>query len=59
MQSKCELIGGSASISIETEDVGFFAEDNIPELSLGRILPNQITKLFEHYHNPNLAAEFD
>ena len=56
---QCELIGGSASISIETEDVGFFAEDNIPELSLGRILPNQITKLFEHYHNPNLAAEFD
>jgi len=56
---QCELVGGSASISIETEDVGFFAEDNIPELSLGRILPNQITKLFEHYRNPNLAVEFD
>ncbi|MEM7716363.1 MAG: NUDIX hydrolase [Cyanobacteria bacterium P01_A01_bin.68] len=56
---QCELIGGSASTSIETEDVGFFAEDNIPELSLGRILPNQITKLFEHYRNPSLAAEFD
>ncbi|MEL6462028.1 MAG: NUDIX hydrolase [Cyanobacteria bacterium J06636_27] len=56
---QCELIGGSASTSIETEDVGFFAEDNIPELSLGRILPNQITKLFEHYRNPNLMTEFD
>ena len=56
---QCVLIGGAASTSIETEDVGFFAEDNIPELSLGRILPNQITKLFEHYRNPSLAAEFD
>ncbi len=56
---QCELIGGSASISIETEDVGFFAEDNIPQLSLGRILPNQITKLFEYYRNPDLATDFD
>ncbi|BAY82307.1 NUDIX hydrolase [Calothrix parasitica NIES-267] len=56
---QCELVGGSASTSIETEDVGFFAEDNIPHLSLGRILPNQINKLFEHYRNPNLAADFD
>ena len=56
---QCEIVGGSPTPSIETEEVGFFAEDNIPELSLGRILPNQITKLFEHYRNPNLAAEFD
>ena len=56
---QCELIGGSASTSIETEDVGFFAEDNIPQLSLGRILPNQITRIFEHYRNPNLFTDFD
>jgi ADP-ribose pyrophosphatase YjhB (NUDIX family) len=55
----CELIGGSASPSIETEDVGFFAEDNIPQLSLGRILPAQITRLFQHYRNPNLPTDFD
>ena len=56
---QCELIGGDARSSIETEDVGFFAEDNIPQLSLGRILPNQITKLFEHYRNRDLAPDFD
>ncbi|MEL6165714.1 MAG: NUDIX hydrolase [Cyanobacteria bacterium J06628_3] len=48
---QCELIGGSASTSIETEDVGFFAEDNIPELSLGRILPNQIQSLNLDFDN--------
>jgi hypothetical protein len=26
----CELVGGSPSASIETEEVGFFEEDNIP-----------------------------
>jgi hypothetical protein len=39
--------------------VGFFAEDNIPQLSLGRILPKQITRLFEYYRNPDLATDFD
>ena len=56
---QCELIGGSASISIETEDVNFFAEDNIPQLSLGRILPKQITRLFEYYRNSDLPTDFD
>ena len=56
---QCELIGGSASTSIETEDVGFFAKDRIPQLSLGRILPAQITRLFEYHHNPDLPTDFD
>ncbi|BAZ17589.1 NUDIX hydrolase [Calothrix sp. NIES-4071] len=55
----CELVGGSAATSIETDDVGFFAEDAIPELSLGRILPHQITRMFEHYRNSNLPTDFD
>ncbi|MGB3650795.1 MAG: NUDIX hydrolase [Rivularia sp. (in: cyanobacteria)] len=56
---QCELVGGSASTSIETEDVGFFAEDGIPQLSLGRILPAQITRLFEYDRNPDLPTDFD
>ncbi|MBD2604363.1 NUDIX hydrolase [Scytonema hofmannii FACHB-248] len=55
----CELIGGSASPSIETEEVGFFAEDNIPELSLGRVTPEQITRFFQHHRDPNLPTDFD
>ena len=55
----CELVGGSPSPSIETESVEFFPEDAIPELSLGRVTPAQITRLFEHYRNPDLPTDFD
>ncbi|MEH2264283.1 NUDIX hydrolase [Nostoc sp.] len=55
----CEIIGGSPSSSIETEDVGFFAEDTLPELSIGRVTPRQITRLFHHYRNPDLPTDFD
>ncbi|MBD2529927.1 NUDIX hydrolase [Nostoc flagelliforme FACHB-838] len=55
----CELIGGSPSSSIETEEVGFFPEGALPKLSLGRVTPAQITRLFQHYRNPDLATDFD
>jgi len=56
----CELISGSPTTSIETEDVAFFAEEAIPnDLSLSRTAPTQITRLFEHYRNPNLPTDFD
>lgn len=56
---QCELISGSPSISIETDEVAFFGENEIPELSLGRVLPTQIKRLFQHYRNPNLPTDFD
>ena len=56
---RCEITGGSAQTSYETTAVDFFAEDNIPELSVSRILPSQIARMFEHYRNPNLPADFD
>lgn len=55
----CEIVGGSPSTSLETEEVGFFSEDALPELSLGRVMPAQITRLFQHYHNPDLPTDFD
>lgn len=55
----CELEGGEATTSIETEEVGFFSEDEIPPLSLPRVTPRQITRLFEHLRNPSLPADFD
>lgn len=56
---QCELIGGSPSLSIETEDVAFFKENEIPQLSLGRVLPAQIARLVQHYRNPDLPTDFD
>lgn len=56
---QCEIIGGEAMPSIETEEVKFFAEDNIPQLSPKRITPALITRFFEHYRNPDLPTDFD
>ena len=56
---QCEIIGGSPTTSHEIQDVGFFAEDEIPELSLTRIIPAQIARMFEHYRHPDLSADFD
>ncbi|WP_413164915.1 NUDIX hydrolase [Capilliphycus salinus ALCB114379] len=55
----CEIVGGEAKSSYETSEVGFFAEDNIPELSISRVLPHQIQRFFEHYRNPNLPTDLD
>src|SRR5271165_3269471 len=56
---RCEIIGGSPTTSHEIQDVGFFAEDQIPELSLTRNVPSQIARMFEHYRQPDLPADFD
>jgi ADP-ribose pyrophosphatase YjhB (NUDIX family) len=56
---RCEIIGGSPTTSHEIQGVGFFAEDRIPELSLTRNVPSQIARMFEHYRQLNLHADFD
>lgn len=56
---QCEIIGGSPTPSIETEEVNFFAENNIPQLSIKRVTPKQINRIFEHYRNPDLPTDFD
>ena len=56
----CALTGGAARGSLETSEVRFFAEDEIPdELSTGRTLPHQIARLFAHHRVPELPTEFD
>ena len=55
----CELMGGSPRNSTETEAATFFAEDEIPDLSLTRVVPSQITRLFEHYRHPDWQTDFD
>jgi ADP-ribose pyrophosphatase YjhB (NUDIX family) len=56
---RCQLLSGTATESYETEAVEFFAESEIPELSLTRVVPSQVTRLFEHYRNPDLPTDFD
>lgn len=55
----CEIIDGTATPSVETSEVGFFAEKAIPPLSINRVTPAQVARMFEHYHRPDLPADFD
>lgn len=55
---RCELTGEEVSPDAEAE-VGFFGEGEVPELSLTRVVPAQIARLFEHLRNPGLPADFD
>ncbi|MEZ7134953.1 MULTISPECIES: NUDIX hydrolase [Komagataeibacter] len=56
----CELTGGAARTSIETSEIGWFGADEIPaDLSLGRVLPRQIARLFAHARNADLPVDFD
>ena len=55
----CELVGGAAQTSSETTAIGWFGEDEIPPLSLGRVTTGQIRRWFQHYRQPGLPSEFD
>jgi ADP-ribose pyrophosphatase YjhB (NUDIX family) len=56
----CEIIGGAASVSLETSEVTFFREDALPaDLSTGRVLPHQVRRMFEHWRNPALPTDFE
>lgn len=55
----CEITGGVATPSNETSEVAFFERDALPPLSLGRTLPKQVERMFEHWQHPELPTDFD
>lgn len=55
----CELTGGSAQASLETEEAEFFRPGELPQLSTGRSTRWQILRLLEHVRRPDLPTEFD
>lgn len=55
----CERTGGAAAHSLETDGVDFFPVTDLPPLSLGRILPAQIERLYQHHLDPSLPTDFD
>jgi ADP-ribose pyrophosphatase YjhB (NUDIX family) len=54
-----ELSGGEARVSAETTDVGFFALDQLPPLSLARTLPADIQQAYAHQLDAALAPTCD
>lgn len=56
----CGLVGGEARTSIETSEVAWFFQPDIPaNLSLSRVLPAQVDRMFEHHQQPDLPTDFD
>ncbi|WP_432353610.1 NUDIX hydrolase [Sporosarcina sp. A2] len=56
---QCEIIGGQPITGIETAEIGFFTENNLPELSVKRNTAEQIHILFEFNRNPHKEAWID
>jgi ADP-ribose pyrophosphatase YjhB (NUDIX family) len=56
---QCEIVGGAAETRFETSAVAFFRADSLPPLSLTRVTPAQIDRMFEHRRHPDWPADFD
>ena len=55
----CDLIGGEAKTSNESLAVDWFAPEQLPPLSLGRVTAAQIERWVQHWQQPDLPTEFD
>jgi ADP-ribose pyrophosphatase YjhB (NUDIX family) len=55
----CDFIGGEEKTSDETLNVGFFAFEDLPALSLNRTSDKHIKEIISHLKNPQRQAYFD
>jgi len=55
----CDIVGGEPACGPETEAVDFFAENQLPPLSLTRVTAAEIAHLFDHRRHPEWPASFD
>ena len=55
----CEMLGGEFNETFDILDKGFFPLDRIPPLSLDRILPEQISLIYELRNNPAAQVYID
>jgi ADP-ribose pyrophosphatase YjhB (NUDIX family) len=55
----CEWLGGDPAPGSETAGAGWFEPANLPPLSLGRILPQQIARMVELAAEPSTPPDLD
>jgi HAD superfamily hydrolase (TIGR01509 family) len=55
----CAIIGGSAMSGVETSEVQFFGENELPPLSVERNTEKQIKLMFDYLRNPNKKVILD
>lgn len=55
----CRIVSGEAAGGVETSEVAFFAEDELPELSEERNTREQLLTMFQFYKNPEKPVILD
>jgi len=55
----CEILGGHARTSYETDAVDWFALDALPAMSTGRSTPQQVQDMHRHWLTRELPTDFD
>jgi ADP-ribose pyrophosphatase YjhB (NUDIX family) len=55
----CDLLGGEATASNETEEADFFPLDELPPLSVARANARQIARMVELTRHPSWPPDFD
>ncbi|MDR0699064.1 MAG: ADP-ribose pyrophosphatase, partial [Tannerella sp.] len=55
----CEVTGGNDYLTFDILDKGYFALDNLPALSLDRILPEQLALLDKLRRDPDAKVYCD
>jgi ADP-ribose pyrophosphatase YjhB (NUDIX family) len=55
----CEIEGGEARGSYETDGVEFFDPDDLPPMSIGRCTPQQVMRMRQHWQRPEIPSDFD
>ncbi len=56
---ECEIIGGEATVGMETKGVAFYEEDQLPDLSVMRVTESQIHLMFDYLRDPLKPTCFD
>lgn len=55
----CRIVGGEFNMVFDIQDKGFFRQDELPPLSLERVVREQVDLMFEFRDNPNKEAVAD
>jgi ADP-ribose pyrophosphatase YjhB (NUDIX family) len=55
----CEIEGGEARGSYETDGVEFFDPDDLPPMSIGRCTPQQVLRMRQHFLRLEIPTDFD
>jgi len=55
----CDFVSGEPTTNIEISEIDFFAPDQLPQLSQGRVLHEDIAMIFEYFYHPDKAVYCD